>query len=380
MPPSTPWPSLGDYSAAIQNPRNCFTDPELAGGRASTNRLGLPNLAAGNFAVVYQVQNGSRTLAVRCFSHPVTDQQQRYDILSQHLRRFWHPALVDFAYLAQGIRVRGQWYPIVRMEWIVGKQMHQYIEDHLRQGPVLERLAAQWRGIVAGLRGAYTAHGDLQHGNVLVDSQGQIRLVDYDGWFLPALSGRPPGEVGHPNYQHPKRLSGGYYTANTDAFSALVVYLSLLALRTDPSLWATFNNGENLLFKADDFIQPGQTPVWRLLQGSSATEVRRLTTALAGFCHGPVTAVPDLEALLQGVPGGALISPTPSGPVTPPPVVYVPFALATITCPACGLHNDTTEIYCQRCTHQLCGNRGCPHCKGDAPAKAPYCPQCGKSL
>lgn len=120
MPPSTPWPSPGDYSAAIQNPHNCFTDPELAGGRTSTNRLGLPNLAAGNFAVVYQVQNGSRTLAVRCFSHPVTDQQQRYDILSQQLRGFWYPALVDFAYLAQGIRVRGQWYPIVRMEWIVG--------------------------------------------------------------------------------------------------------------------------------------------------------------------------------------------------------------------------------------------------------------------
>lgn len=161
MPPSTPWPSLGDYSAAIQNPRNCFADPELLGGRVSTNRMGLPSAASGNFAVVYQVQNGARTLAVRCFSHPVTDQQQRYDILSRHLHRFWHPALVDFAYMAQGIRVRGQWFPIVRMEWIAGKQMHQYIEDHLHQGAVLERLAAQWRGVVAGLRGAHSAHGDL---------------------------------------------------------------------------------------------------------------------------------------------------------------------------------------------------------------------------
>jgi len=33
------------------------------------------------------------------------------------------------------------------------------------------------------------------------------------GWFLPALSGRPPDEVGHTDYQHPKRLHGGYYAA-----------------------------------------------------------------------------------------------------------------------------------------------------------------------
>jgi len=316
---------------------------------------------------------------VRCFSHPVTDQQQRYDILSQHLRRFWHPALVDFAYLAQGIRVRGQCYPVVRMEWIVGKQMHQYIEDHLRHGPVLERLAAQWRGVAAGLRGAHTAHGDLQHGNILVDGQGQIRLVDYDGWFLPALSGRPPGEVGHPNYQHPERLNGGYYAANADAFSALVIYLSLLALRADPGLW-TFNNGENLLLKADDFTQPGQTPVWRRLQQSSDAEVRRLTMALAECCQGPVKDVPDLEAVLQELPGGTLVSPMPSGPVPLPVVVHAPSSFTTISCPACGLANATTEIYCQRCAHQLCGNRGCPHCKGNAPAKAPYCPQCGKRL
>ncbi len=377
MPPSTPWPSLGDYTAAIQNPRNCFTDPELTRGQVSTTRLGLPAAASGQFAVVYQMRSGARTLAVRCFSHVVTDQQQRYDVLSQHLRRFWHPALVEFAYLAQGIRVRGPWYPVVRMEWSTGKQMHQYIEDNLRQGPVLERLAAQWRGVAAGLRGADMAHGDLQHGNILVDPQGQMRLVDYDGWFLPALSGRPPGEVGHPNYQHPERLHQGYYAANADAFSVLVIYVSILALRAEPGLW-TFHTGENLLCKADDFTRPGQTSVWQRLHGSSDPEVRRLATTLVGVCRGPVAAVPDLETVLQGVTAGAV----PPPPVVPTPALQpgvAPAPQARVTCPTCGLRNAATEVYCQRCIHQLCGDRGCPHCQAPAPARAPYCPQCGKS-
>jgi hypothetical protein len=157
-----------------------------------------------NFAVVYQLRCGTRVFAVRCFIQPVTNQQQRYDALSSHLRGFSAPSLVDFAYLSQGIRVRGHWYPIVRMEWVNGLQLHQYIENHLRQGQILERLAASWRWVIAGLRGAYMAHGDLEHGNILVDSQSQIRLVDYDGLFIPALRAHPPGELGHPNYQHPE--------------------------------------------------------------------------------------------------------------------------------------------------------------------------------
>ena len=300
MASSAPWPSPGDYSAAIQNPHNCFADPELARGQVHTNQFGLPVGASGNFAVVYQLHSGTQMFAVRCFIRPVTNQQQRYDALSQHLHGIWLPALVDYTYLPQGIRVRGQWYPVVRMAWIAGQQLHQYIEDHLRHSQLLERLVIQWRGVVAGLCGAHMAHGDLQHGNILVDGHDQLHLVDYDGFFIPALHTQPPGERGHPNYQHPERQQHGYYAANADAFSALVIYLALLALRTEPGLWS-WHTGENLIFKADDFTQPGRTAVWQRLQGSVDPEVQRLTATLERFCREPVSAVPDLDTVIQGL-------------------------------------------------------------------------------
>lgn len=379
-----PWPSPGDYSAAIQNPRNCFNDSGLKRGKVKTNQLGLPIGASGNFAVVFQIESGGREFAVRCFIRPVTDQEERYDRLSQHLSGFSLPTLVNFAYFSQGIQVHGEWYPVVRMGWAAGQPLHRYVEDHLQQSQALQQLAARWRGMLSGLYGAHMAHGDLQHGNILVDGQGQIRLVDYDGMFIPALQGQPPGEVGHPNYQHPERIQNGYYEEGVDAFSALVIYLSLLALKAEPGLWR-FHTEENLIFVANDFRAPGQTPVWKALRRIPDTKVQRLTAQLEGFCQGPVSVVPDLEAVLQRLPRrptprSVTLTPAPRPtprPVTPSPATPPP---ATIACPRCGQVNSAGEIYCQRCAHQLSGNRWCPHCNSSIPVKARYCTDCGSKL
>src|SRR5437763_16760449 len=50
-----PWPLSQDYNEAIQNPGFAFHDPELKGGQAATNAIGLPAPRSGNFADVYEV-------------------------------------------------------------------------------------------------------------------------------------------------------------------------------------------------------------------------------------------------------------------------------------------------------------------------------------
>ena len=76
---------------------------------------------------------------------------------------------------------------------------------------------------------AEVTHADLQHGNVLlvpaeVEGQGpKLRLVDYDGIYIPDLANQPSGELGHRAYQHPERLRDGIYNANVDNFSHLVI-------------------------------------------------------------------------------------------------------------------------------------------------------------
>jgi len=113
-----PYPRLQDYNEAVQNPHITFSDAELQAGRVELNKLGLPFARSGGFATVYKVDCGARTFAVRCFKREVADQQQRYREITQHLKAVSLPYTVDFTFLEQGIRVKGQWYPILKMAWI----------------------------------------------------------------------------------------------------------------------------------------------------------------------------------------------------------------------------------------------------------------------
>jgi hypothetical protein len=294
------WPSASDYSEAVQNARSRFKDEILRQAKVLTNDYGIPMSSAGNYAVVYQAMLPTGSKALRCFIRsPQPDQQERYAALADHLHKFWLPELVSFEYQLEGIKIRDRWFPIVLMEWVKGRRLDIYVQDCLARPEEIGRLAANWRGVVASLAGANTAHGDLQHGNVLVDEQGVIRLVDYDGMFLPVLRGREPNERGHASYQHPERLAQGHYQENADAFSALVIYLSLRALQIDPRLWDAELAGDGLLFKKDDFESPGRTPIWQKLRNSTDDEVRQLNAYLAQFCTRPVAEVPSLEELLR---------------------------------------------------------------------------------
>jgi len=106
-----PWPDPLHYFEAIQNPKACFEDPALKAGTVALTPLGLPRVASGTFATVYEIRNGNHCWAVRCFSKQVSDQQERYSRLSQHLSGLWLPCLVGFQYLPKGIRVGAEWYP-----------------------------------------------------------------------------------------------------------------------------------------------------------------------------------------------------------------------------------------------------------------------------
>ena len=252
-----PWPSITDFTEAAQNPDLCFRGTDLETGQVAPNRRGLPLVYSGAFACVYQVSVADRTYAVRCFTREVSDQDARYGDLSNYLNNVAFPqSFVNFEYLEHGIRIKGDWYPIVKMDWVDGEQLSGFVGSRLDQPDTLRRLATEWRGgPPASMRGLRIAHNDLQHGNVMVQADGSIRLVDYDGMFLSGFRGERSPELGHKNYQHPQR-SAEHYDENVDNFPSLVIYLSLLAVATDASLWDFHDDGDNLIFTRKDYADP----------------------------------------------------------------------------------------------------------------------------
>ena len=230
---SLAWPGTPNFSEAIQNPRLCFKGTELEAGVVATHPRGMPLVWSGNFACVYKVSVGGRTYAVRCFTREVKDQQDRYNRLNEYLINVLSPSFVDFKYVEHGINVRGTWYPIVKMEWVEGEQLSNSVESKLDDPDTLRDIADRWQKTATSLHVLGIAHNDLQHGNVMVQADGKIRLVDYDGMFLPRLRGQRSPEEGHKNFQHPLREAEDY-DDYVDNFPSLVIYLSLLALASDP--------------------------------------------------------------------------------------------------------------------------------------------------
>ena len=82
------WPSAVDYKDALQHPPLAFEDPLLQAGKVETNKMGVPRARAGNFANVYKMEcPGDQTWAIKCFTRPVADLQERYARISEHLEK-----------------------------------------------------------------------------------------------------------------------------------------------------------------------------------------------------------------------------------------------------------------------------------------------------
>jgi len=296
MPLTPGWPNYVAYQDAIQAPQVCFTSQRLKAVQIRTNDMGLPQAATGRSAIVFRAGMGYKDIALRCFTREAAGQQSRYRALHEHLTSSIPRYMVDFVYRDREILVEGKRYPVVEMGWAEGESLHLWVEQHLRRPYHFVRLADIWWDIVKDLEIRGMAHGDLSSDNCLVIGDN-LTLIDYDDFFIWRLEKSDPGEGGNPHFQHPGRM--GYYALNMDAFPALVIYLSLMALAADTSLWQ-FHNDKNLIFTAEDYMAPRATPLWEALAKSPDKRIKPLVATLADMCAEPIE---DLRPLSQLTPG-----------------------------------------------------------------------------
>jgi hypothetical protein len=300
-----PWPVPQDFNEALQDPSIAFSDPDLKVGEAVCNTLGLPVPRSGNFADVYELNGADgKKWAVKCFTREMPGLHDRYASLSEYLGMMDLPFMVGFSYLDEGVKIRGQWYPIVKMEWVEGQTLNQFVKEQANNPVVLDVLCQIWLKLAQRLREADMAHCDLQHGNILLVPGSKanalaVRLIDYDGMLIPALAEKNSGEIGHPAYQHPQRLREGTYSPELDRFPHLVIYTALRALKVGGrALWDRYDNGDNLLFRQTDLSEPAKSKLFQELLGGTDAEVRQLAKVLKQAAESPLEQTPLLETAL----------------------------------------------------------------------------------
>ena len=289
-------PSATAYMEALQQASTCFADPVLAAATPVPGPLGLPRAISGNVATVFRLDGADgRSWAVRCFVRPVDDERERYEAIAAHLAGLSSAWRVPFEIQPLGVRVDGDWWPILKMAWAPGTSLVPWVERHLWDGAALAYQAVRFAELCERLRSDGVAHGDLQHGNVLVAPGGDLRLVDYDGMWVPALDGRRGTERGHRHYQHPGRQSADF-GPGLDAFSSWVIYASLAALAADPLLWGRLDGGEEaLLLREHDLAEPDRSAGFGAFEASAGAGVPALGALLRSFLDLHPDDVPPLS-------------------------------------------------------------------------------------
>ena len=302
------YPSRGDYAAAVGGfPHVSILDATLRSGTPARGPNNLLLVYSGGFSSVFPLVVGSNTFALRCWVRDIADAETRYQAISNYLQKRSLPYFVEFAYVPEGILVNGTKWPITRMEWAEGQTLCQFIEDNLHDSALLRTTAAEFLKMAETLHANQISHGDFQDGNILLKRNGtdvEIKLIDYDSLFVPALRGYPDNIVGLPQYQRPSRIAGGgIANEKVDYFSELVIYLSLLAVAEKPALWSQFKGGMDgaVLFVATDFKNPAQSSIFRELENLSS-DVKLLASKLKQFCAKPsIDHLEPLEVLLPRI-------------------------------------------------------------------------------
>lgn len=248
--------SIDEISTSISIP-SLIKDPFIHSGKFALLNNGYYEMYTGGFSVVFPVLVGNDKWAFRCWHVTIDKAMERYKLLSQALPSYKLPYFIDFYYEEQGIVVNGITYPTIRMRWVNGKNIKDYIGRNLNDSDKIYRLADRFLKMVRVLHKSSIAHGDLQHENIMVNSKGNLVLIDYDSLFIPELKGIADEDIiaGKPDYQHPCRKKNKIASQKIDYFSEVVILLGILGLARDRTLWEKYRvaDSDGLLFSKDDY-------------------------------------------------------------------------------------------------------------------------------
>ncbi|WP_052357039.1 serine/threonine-protein kinase [Xylanibacter brevis] len=262
-------PTIPSIRTSVENKNALILDEHAKNGTFKRDARGRLIAYAGGFSVVfpYEVSDGTKW-AFRCWHSDINNTQSRYELISEAIQKAQLDFLCEFDYIEKGINVEGTIYPITRMRWIEGVTIKDYICQNKNSKELLLSLAEKFLKMTCALHEQSLAHGDLQHGNILVDKNHQLFLVDYDSFYCPQLKGEEDTVTGLPDYQHPARKSNKTVSEKLDYFSELIIYLSILSIAEAPSLVDKYKveDAERLLFSKEDFDDITKSQIYKDIQ------------------------------------------------------------------------------------------------------------------
>ncbi len=197
----------------------------LARGASVSRFVVLEQLGAGGMGTVYAAYDAQldRRVALKvldAWTAPAREQAELITREARALARVNHPHVVAVheAGVHEGV-------PYVAMEFVQGETLERWLAVP-RDVAAIRRVFREAAEGLAAVHAAGLVHGDFKPGNVLVGSDGRVRVADFG---LARAEGGATGGGGTRRYLAPEVLAGGPATAVADQFSFCVSLRDALA-------------------------------------------------------------------------------------------------------------------------------------------------------
>ena len=295
------YPTIGEYNQLMQKKGGSafrsLNGINLIPSRTSPIKVYL--FGSGAFAAVFKGSLNGRTYAIRCFLSAEDESINRYKSICNYLKNINSPWKTDCEFIENEISLNGISYPILKMEWMNGLLINQFVSNQLSENKVLSELQAQLVSVSEELERNKIGHGDIQCGNIIISGTSddfQVKLIDYDGMYVPDLAHKKSIEKGRSEFQHPKRTLNNF-SPEMDRFSFWVMIAALEALKLDKTLWREvmqggFNTLDNFLFTIQDFLNPNQSAFFNRLYKLNSTSLNFYLETLKWLCNSEYSVIP----------------------------------------------------------------------------------------
>ena len=278
------YPLISEYIEAIKLAEDNFD--QLSSLCPVLDSYGNPIMSSGNFAVVFKMKDidTGKFYAVKCFIKDQEGRNESYAMIADELKNVNSPYILPIRFLEKELFVDTSQsdeteFPVLVMDWVEGKTLDAYLRENLDNKYRLQVLSYSFCQMSAWLMSQPFAHGDLKPDNILVQEDGSLVLVDYDGFYVPAMKGQEARELGSPDFRHPQRTPQDF-DEHIDDFSIATIALSLKVISIDAQLYHNYAASDRLLLSANDYHDIGSSKTMqRITQLASDPELAMLIGA-----------------------------------------------------------------------------------------------------
>ncbi len=252
------YPLLSEYIEAIKDAEANLDVLNYL--RPILDANGNPVMSSGNFAVVFKMTDGEKYYAIKCFLKEQEGRKEAYNQISDYISGIYTKHIISISYHEKELFVDTTQtdeneFPVLLMDWVDGLGLDEYITQNFDNNPQMTNLYENFKKLIEWLLPSHMAHGDLKPDNIIVTTDGNLVLIDYDGIFVPTMQGKNSRELGTPQFQYQGRTTSDFNEYIDDyAGIYLALIIKIISIDNKPLDFFLSMNKEALVAYASKHI------------------------------------------------------------------------------------------------------------------------------